>query len=150
MLQDHIHLYLSSTSISDPASHDDSMYPLAGPTAGLTDTPAHYAVHQRSLTGSSHIHRLVNGSGNVKLYKDVQLILGMVDEDQYERVRDTLVGQRCWYIPVDHPDYVDGSEHNDPDQSGKYEVFMLPLKGVKPVDPSIQYRVLPTVIEEVT
>jgi hypothetical protein len=148
-LQNHIHLMLPTQTMTTPEIHELWSFSVLGPTAGLVESPTKYIVHQRSLTGKSHIHRLVDDSGDPKLYNDLNHILSMITATKYNNLID-LSGTICYYIGIDHPTYVDGSEHTDPVQSGSWSVILLPITGVKPIDPSIQYRIMQIKLDMVT
>lgn len=141
-IQSHVHIFLTSEVVGT-SNHDDTAYPTLGPTSGINEQPTVYAVHERSLTGTSHIHVLKTDAGAVIHFADVDLTLCFITDDQFTALQ-LLDGQRCYYIPLDHVDDTDYAGH----MAAVIEVFFA-MKGVKTIDPMMQYRTVQVSLEEI-
>jgi hypothetical protein len=142
--RDHIHLWKAGTTFV----HDTTRYGVSFPD-GYRPKDNVLMTVEGSVTGARHVHRLVDGEGQVKHFRDgdYRLLVTNTERDQLT----PLKGELCYFMPLDHMG--DGESHVDGSNvalTPGYLVVVMNYPSEVAIDPGHTYWLVGVPIMEKT
>jgi hypothetical protein len=132
--QQHIHLYLTTTTFSHDTTQFHVMF------GGLQENTGVIAMHKRALDGTGHLHSLNDDTTGAPVqFKNANLTI-LATQAEFETLKG-LQGQRCYFFPNRHME--DSTDHvNDgtglPETPG-YRVVLMPIGENGAIDAPLEY-----------